>query len=416
MSEISTDLIDQLLENYRRPEDVLGEDGLLKQLTKAVVERALAAEMSAHLGYEKYAQAGKNSGNSRNGSSDKKLVTNQGTLELSIPRDRNGEFEPQLVRKGQRRIAGFDDKIIALYSRGMSTRDIQTHLREIYATDVSAELISRVTDAVMDELHEWQNRPLEKLYTVVYLDALWIKVRHEGRVVKKAVYLVVGINEEGMREVLGFWLHSGEGAASWMQAVTELRNRGVEDILIACVDGLKGLPQAIESVFPQVQIQLCIVHLIRNTLKHVNWKDRKALASSIREVYAAPSEQEGLRQLKQLAEAWPQYPHVCSLWQRHWEHIIPMFQCPDPVRKLIYTTNAIEALNSMIRRRIRNKASFPSDNAAMKLIYLALRNHKLKGYQNPIHGWEQCRAQLSLIFEDKMTGTDEFGNPFTQKA
>jgi putative transposase len=407
-------LIDRLISEYDNPKDVLGENGLLKRLTKAVVDRALQAEMTMHLGYDKHEQKGRNSGNSRNGTSKKILKTDLGDIALAVPRDRNGDFEPQIVRKSQRRIDGFDDKILALYARGMSTRDIQAHLSEIYGTEVSAELISRVTDEVIDQMHEWQNRPLEKLYTIVYLDAIWINVRYNGQVVKKAVYLVIGINEEGIRSVLGFWLHCGEGAASWMQVVSELQQRGVEDILIACVDGLKGLPEAVESVFPRTQVQLCIVHLIRNSLKGVSWKDRIAVASDLRSVYQAPNEEEALRQLQRLEDKWCRYPQVSAIWRRNWEHIIPMFGYAKPLRRVIYTTNAIEALNSSVRRRIRNKGSFPNDESAMKLVYLALCHHDKKGWQRPVCYWAEAHAQLVILFAERMGKDNTTEKLFTQ--
>ncbi len=341
MDHRQNELLDSLLKDYKKPADVLGENGLLKQLSKAVVDRALSAELSMLLGYEKHEQSGRNSGNSRNGSSRKNLKTNMGDIPIEIPRDRNGEFEPQIIPKGHRRIDGFDAKIVALYSRGMSTRDIQAHLQEIYATDASAELISRATDAVIDELNEWQNRPLEKLYTIMYLDVLWIKVRHHGRVVKRAVYLVIGINEEGIRDVLGFWLHDGEGASSWMQIVTELQNRGVEDILIACVDDLKGFPEAIEAVFPDTQVQVCIVNMIRNSLKFVNWKDRRSLAADLKQVYTAANEKQAWIELQKLEEKWVKYPQVPAQWKRNWDNIVPMYSYPQELRKVLYTTNAI---------------------------------------------------------------------------
>lgn len=415
MDRESQDLIDRLLKDYKKPEDVLGENGLLKRLTKAVIDRALSAEISHHLGYEKHDVKGNNSGNSRNGTTQKSLKTNQGDIVIDVPRDRNGEFEPQIVRKSQRRIEGFDDKILALYSRGMSTRDIQAHLYEIYCTEVSPELISRVTEAVIDEMREWQNRPLEKLYVVVYLDAIWIKVRSRGRVVKKAVYLAIGINEEGIRSVLGMWLHSGEGASSWMQVVAELQNRGVEDILIACVDGLKGLPEAIESVFPYTQVQLCIVHLLRNSFKYVNWKDRKALAADLRGIYGACNEDEALRQLDVFEGAWPKYAHVVSLWRNNWDRLSPMYGYAKALRKMIYTTNAIEALNSGIRRRIRNKPSFPNDESALKIIYLALKGCDEKGWKNAVNGWAEARAQLMILFPERIN-KENIMEPFTQKS
>ena len=416
MDQEMQELIKKLSRKARTQEEMFGSDGLLKALTKVLVDGALEAELADHLGYEKHAPEGRGSGNSRNGRTSKTVKSNLGDMDIAVPRDRNGEFEPQMVRKGQRRIDGFDDKILALYARGMSTRDIQDHLRDIYGSDVSPMLISRVTDAVLDEVHEWQNRPLERLYTILYLDALWVKVRHHGRVVKKAVYVVIGINEEGLRDVLGLWLLEGEGAASWLQIVTELQNRGVEDILIACVDGLKGLPEAIESVFPRTQVQLCIVHLIRNSLRHVNWKDRKMLAADLRAVYSAGSEAAARGKLKKLLQAWPKYPQVPAMWERNWEHVIPMFGYAQPIRRIIYTTNAIEALNSSIRKVIRNKGSFPNDESAMKLIYLALRKHKLKGWKNPVWNWTEARNQLAIIFGDRMSNDDLTPESFTQKS
>jgi len=416
MDRETQNLIKKLSKKARTPEEMFGSDGLLKALTKALVDGALQAEMTDHLGYEKHAPEGRGSGNSRNGATCKTVKSNLGDMDITVPRDRNGEFEPQMVPKGHRRIDGFDDKILALYARGMSTRDIQDHLRDIYGSDVSPTLISRVTDAVLDEVHRWQNRPLERLYAILYLDALWIKVRHHGRVVKKAVYVVIGINEDGLRDVLGLWLSEAEGAATWLQIVTELQNRGVEDILIACVDGLKGLPEAIEAVFPRTQVQLCVVHLIRNSMRYVNWKDRKKLAADLRSVYAASSEAAACSRLKQLRQDWPKYPQVADIWQRSWEHVIPMFGYAQPVRRIIYTTNAIEALNSSIRKVIRNKGSFPNDESAMKLIYLALSKHKLKGWKNPVWKWGEARNQLAIIFGDRMTNDDITPESFTQKS
>lgn len=416
MNDRSKKLLDELLQDYKSPKDILGEEGLLKQLTKAVVERALSSEMTEHLGYSKNDPKGHKSGNSRNGSTTKKLTTDLGDIDLTVPRDRNGKFTPQIVRKGQRRIDGFDDKIIALYARGMSTRDIQSQLQELYGASVSPELISRVTDGIVDAMQQWQNRPLERLYTIVYLDALWIKVRHQGRVLKKAVYLAIGINEEGIRSVLGFWIHVGEGAASWMNVIAELQHRGVEDILIACVDGLKGLPEAVGAIFPKTEVQLCVVHMIRNSLKYVSFKDRQKLATDLRYVYNAVNEKEGSRSLSELENKWSKYPQVAALWKRNWEHVAPMFHYPQVVRKMIYTTNAIEALNSALRRPIRNKGSFPTDQAAAKLVYLALMKHKGEGWKKPVNGWDEARNQLAIIFEERMTGIEIINNPFTQKS
>jgi putative transposase len=416
MDQEMQDLVKKLASKARTPEEMFGSDGLLKALTKALVDGALEAEMTDHLGYEKHAPEGRGSGNSRNGSTNKRVKSNLGDVDIAVPRDRNGEFEPQMVRKGHRRIDGFDDKILALYARGMSTRDIQDHLRDIYGSDVSPTLISRVTDAVLDEVHAWQNRPLERLYAILYLDALWIKVRHHGRVVKKAVYVVIGINEDGVRDVLGLWLSETEGASTWLQIVTELQHRGVEDILIACVDGLKGLPEAIEAVFPRTQVQLCIVHLLRNSTRSVNWKDRKKVAATLRTVYSAGSEAAARTKLREFRDAWPKYPQVADAWERNWEHVIPMFGYAQPIRRIIYTTNAIEALNSSIRKVIRNKGSFPNDESAMKLIFLTLRKHRRKGWKNPVWNWTEARSQLAIIFGDRMTNDDLTPESFTQKS
>lgn len=412
MNEQQKKLIDELLSDCSSPQDILGEGGLLKQLTKAVVERALAAEMDVHLGYEKHDRAGNNSGNSRNGVSTKTLKTDLGDIPLEVPRDRQGTFEPSIVRKGQRRIDGFDDKILALYSRGMSTRDIQQHLQQIYGTEVSTELITRVTDAVLEELQQWQNRPLEELYAIVYLDALWIKVRDHGHVVKKAVYVVIGISWEGTRDVLGLWLQNGEGAGFWMQILTDLQNRGVKDILIACVDGLKGLPEAINAVFPKTLVQTCIVHMIRNSMRHVPWKDRCALAADLKLIYTANNIEHAAQELDRFEKQWPKYPRIAAMWRRNWEHVAPFLAYPKAVRRIIYTTNAIEALNRSIRKVLKTKASFPTDQAAMKLTYLAIMNlveKSNKGWTAPVLNWQEARNQLSIIFEDRLTAEQKWG-------
>ncbi|MCP3686286.1 MAG: IS256 family transposase [bacterium] len=415
MNKRKAQLIDELLEDCKTQEDVFGKNGLIKQLVKGVVERALDAELSDHLGYSKNSPEGNNSGNSRNGHSKKSVISDHGTIPLEVPRDRQSTFEPQMVAKGQRRIDGFDDKILALYSRGMSTRDIQAHLFEIYSTEVSPELISRVTDAVEDELIEWRNRPLEEVYPIVFLDALMIKVRENNRVVKKAVYLIIGINQEGVRDILGFWLQTGEGASYWMHIMTELQNRGVEDILIACIDGLKGLPEAIEAVFPLTQVQLCVVHMIRNSTKYVSYKDRKPLCADLKNVYGAANEESALKALDTFAKQWTKYPQIAPIWQRNWHYVSPFLEYPKPIRKVIYTTNAIESLNRCIRKVIKNKASFPTDKAAEKIIYLALKNKKLRGWKNPVCYWPEASNQLSIIFEDRFRNENSNQKSFTQK-
>jgi putative transposase len=340
---INTDLIDQLLKDYKSPEDVLGENGLLKKLTKAVLERAMQAELTHHLGYEKHDPAGKKSGNSRNGKSKKTLKGEFGSLPIEVPRDRQASFEPRIVPKGQTRFDGFDDKILSLYARGMTTRQIQQHLEEIYQVEVSPSLISAVTDAVLDEVRAWQSRPLDRVYAIVYLDCLRVKIRDGAHVLNKAIYLAIGINLEGMKEVLGLWIAQSEGAKFWLSVVTELKNRGVEDIFIACVDGLKGLPEAIETVFPKTEVQLCIVHLVRQSLNYVGWKQRKEVAADLRLIYSAASREEAEQRLEEFAEKWDErYPTISPIWGRSWERVVPFLAYPQEIRRVIYTTNAIE--------------------------------------------------------------------------
>ncbi len=334
-------LIQELLANYQGPEDLIGSNGLLKRLTKKLVEGALGAEMKHHLGYEKH---GPSAGNARNGSSPKTLKGDFGEVEIAVPRDRNGSFEPQIVAKHQRRFTGFDDKILSMYARGMTTREIQGHLAEIYQVEVSPSLISEVTDAVIEEVKIWQNRPLEPLYPVIFLDALIVKMRQDGRVENRAVYVAISIDLEGQKDVLGLWTSANEGAKFWMQALTDLKNRGLRDVFIACVDGLKGFPQAIEAVFPQAQVQLCIVHLTRASLNYVGWKERKAVAADLKTIYRAATVELAERALDDFAARWDdRYPTIAALWRRHWQQVIPFFAFPDEVRRIIYTTNAVES-------------------------------------------------------------------------
>ena len=366
---VTDEMIDRWLKNGRKPEDV---QGLLQQITKAVLERAMQAEMSEHLGYERHDPAGNNSGNSRNGVSRKKLKGDFGEIEIETPRDRNGDFEPQMVRKNQTRWTGFDDKILSLYARGMTTREIEGHLKEMYQVEVSPSLISEVTDGVMDQARAWQNRPLEPFYGVVFLDALYVKMRHEGRVENRAVYVAIGINLAGEKDVLGLWTSSNEGAKFWLNVLTEFRNRGVRDIYLVCVDGLKGFPQAIESIFPKAQVQLCIVHMVRASLNYVTWKDRKQAVADLKPVYRAATAVEAERQLDEFAAKWPKYPAIARLWRDNWERVIPFFGFPEEVRKVVYTTNAVESLHMSLRKIIKTRGSFPTEEAAIKLLYLAL--------------------------------------------
>src|SRR5688572_15176912 len=367
----SPELLDQLLAG-RDPKTVLESSGLMGDLKKALADRMLSAEMDVHLDSEAEADTG----NHRNGSSAKTVLTPEGSMELSIPRDRHGRFDPALIGKYRRRFPGFDDKIVALYARGVSTRDIQAHVRELYGIDVSPDLVSAVTDSVIDEVTAWQARPLEPSYAIVFFDALRVKIRDEGLVKNKAVYLAIGLRSSGHKEVLGFWIEQSEGAKFWLRVMNEIRGRGTNDILIAVVDGLKGFPEAITSVFPETVVQTCIVHLIRYSMQFSSWKERKTIAAALKPIYRADNAEAATRELQAFDEGpWGRkYPAIAQSWRRNWEAVIPFFAFPAEVRKIIYTTNAIESLNASVRKAIRNKGHFPSDQAATKLIWLALRN------------------------------------------
>lgn len=399
----STDeLLDALMKDYKKPEDLIGENGLLKQLTKQLLERAMQSEMTEHLGYDKHATAGKNSGNSRNGRYKKVVKGEFGNLDVSVPRDRNATFEPVIIPKGVSRFTGFDDKIISMYARGMTTRDIQGHLEEIYGVEVSPTLISQVTDAITDEVKLWQNRPLDEVYPIVYLDAVRVKVRHNGQVVNKAVYLAIGVTMDGIKDVLGMWVAETEGAKFWLQVVTELKNRGVKDIFIACVDGLKGFPEAIEAVFPKTQIQLCIVHMVRHSLNYVSWKQRKEAAEDLKTVYQAPTMEQAQSNLDSFAAKWDaSHPSISKSWRNNWERIIPLFSYPPEIRKAIYTTNAIESLNMSLRKVTKNRGHFPNDEAMIKLLYLAL-NNIAKKWTMPLRDWKSALNQFSIMFEERV--------------
>ena len=399
---INIDLIDQLLKDYKSPEDVLGENGLLKQLTKALLERALKAELSHHLGYEKHSVEGQNSGNSRNGKSKKTLKGEFGTLPIDVPRDRNSSFEPKIIPKGQTRFEGFDDKILSLYARGMTTRQIQQHLEEIYQVEVSPSLISTVTDAVIDEVRAWQSRPLAAIYPIVYFDCLMVKIRDGAHIINKAIYLAIGLTREGQKEALGLWISPTEGAKFWMGVMSELKNRGVADIFIACVDGLTGLAEAIEAVFARTQVQQCIVHQVRASLAYVSYKERKAVATDLKAIYTAPRREEGELRLEEFAAKWDsRYPTISKQWRVSWERLAVFFSYPPEIRKVIYTTNAIESANSGLRRVIKNRGSFPTDEAALKLIYLALENLSQK-WTMPVKDWRAALNQFAILFEGRL--------------
>ena len=399
---LDNELIDNLLKDYRKPEDLIGENGLLKQLTKRLLERAMAAELTEHVGYEAHDAEGRNSGNSRNGKSAKTVKGTFGTLPIEVPRDRNGTFEPQIVGKHQTRFTGFDENIISLYARGLSTREIQQHLEEIYQVEVSPGLISSVTDEVIDEVKAWQNRQLDEVYPIMYLDALQFKVRDGGHVRNKAIYVAIGVGLDGLKEVLGLWIAQTEGAKFWLSVVTELKNRDVGDIFIACVDGLKGFPEAIESVFPKTEVQLCIVHLVRHSLNFVGWKQRKEVATDLKKIYASATEAEAETRLAEFATRWDEkFPMISRSWRSNWPRVIPFFAHPPEIRRVIYTTNAFQELNMSLRKVTKTRSSFPNDEAVLKLLYLALRNIA-KRWTMPIHDWKAALNRFAIIYEDRM--------------
>ena len=380
---IPDELLDQLL-GGADPRAALADGSLLDGLKKALAERP----------------------NGRNGYGKKTVLTGTGRLELQMPRDRLASFDPVLIAKYQRRLPGFDEKIVSMYARGMSTREIQGHLREFYGLDISPDLVSAVTDAVLDEVAEWQGRPLEAFYPLVFLDALRVKVRDEGTVRNKAIYVALGVRADGTKDVLGLWIEQTEGAKFWLRVMNELRDRGVQDILIAVVDGLKGFPEAIGAVFPRTQVQACIVHLIRNSLSFVSWKDRKAVAAALKEVYRARNAETGQEALDAFDDGpWGRkYPVIAQSWRRHWAEVIPFYAFPDQVRRVIYTTNAIEAVNAKLRRAVRARGHFPTDDAALKLLFLVL-NRVAKEWKMPAREWIAAKAQFAILFEDRFTTT-----------
>jgi putative transposase len=399
---ISEEMLNELLKDYEKPEDLLGKNGLLKQLQKRLLEKAMGAELTVHLGYEKHDSAGKNSGNSRNGTSPKTIKGEFGNLDLATPRDRNGSFEPVIVAKGQRRFEGFDQAIISLYSRGMTTREIEGHLLEIYGVEVSPGLVSQVTEAVVADVQVWQNRPLEEVYPIVYFDALWGKVRDSGRVAKVAVYLALGITMEGHKEVLGMWTASGEGAKFWMHVLTEIKNRGVKDIFIGCVDGLKGFPEAMAVVFPLTAVQLCLVHMVRHSLSYVGWKERKEVAIDLRSIYRAATEAEAEQALTAFEQKWDRkFPSIGKSWRSHWSELVTFMKYPAEIRKAIYTTNAIESVNRSLRKISKNRGVFPNTESLLKLYWLALER-AAKKWTMPIHNWHEALNRFILEFGDRV--------------
>lgn len=399
---ISKEMLDELLKGCERPEDLLGDAGLLKELKIKLMERMLGGELTAPLGYEEGKNAPPDQSNRRNGTASKRLKGQDGEVPIAVPRDRHGSFEPELIKKGQTRIDGMDDKIIGLYAAGLTVRDIRTHLEDVYGLQVSPDLISRVTDAVLDEVREWQSRALERMYPIVIFDALRVKIRDaDSRMVKnKAVYVALGVNRDGLREVLGLWIADNEGAKFWLSVMNELKNRGVQDVLIAVVDGLKGFPEAITAAFPEAAVQTCIVHLVRHSLNFCAWKDRKAVAVDLRAIYGAVTADQAAVQLDAFEEKWAgKYASIAPAWRRAWQEVIPFFAFDPAIRKIIYTTNAIESLNRVIRKSIKTRGSFPTDDAATKLIYLAIRNFEKDGRN--VREWFAARNQFAIMFEER---------------
>jgi len=389
----------ELAKDLKTPEDL---SALSAQLTKITVEAALKAEMEAHLGYAPHEAKGDHSGNSRNGYSSKTLKGQHGEIVIETPRDRESTFEPNLISKGQTRITGMDDQILSLYAKGMSTRDIVDAFQEMYGAEVSAGLISKVTNAVMEQVVEWQNRPLDAVYPIVYLDCIMLKIRQDKRVINKSIYLALGVNLEGHKELLGLWIAETEGAKFWLQVLTELKHRGVEQFLIVCVDGLSGFPDAVNAAFPAARLQLCIIHMVRNALKYVPWKDYKAVTTDLKRIYQSTTEQEASLELDRFAEKWDQkYPQISKSWRAHWPNLITLFDFPADIRKVIYTTNAMESLNSVIRKSVKTRKLFPSDDAATKVVYLAIQAASKK-WTMPIRNWKEAMNHFMIEFEEQL--------------
>jgi transposase-like protein len=402
--ELSDELVDELLAGAGTAEEIAGPDGLLGQLTRRLLERALQAELTDHLGYPPGQAPPGGAGNARNGQPAKTVLTDQGAIRIRSPRDRKGSFAPKIVGKRQTRWVGFDEKVIALYARGLTVREIQGHLAEIYGTDVSPELISKITDAVLADAKAWQARPLEALYAIVYLDALVVKIRDGGAVRNHACYLAIGVNLDGEREVLGIWFQRTEGAKFWLAVLTDLRQRGVADVLVACVDGLTGFPEAIEAVFPQTWVQTCLVHQVRSSLRFVPYRDKRAVAADLKKIYTATDQDAAADELQRFADKWdPRYPTISRSWLEHWEQITPFLAFPPDVRRAVYTTNTIEALNRQIRKIIKTRGQFPTEDAARKLIYLAITRAQTKWRR--AYNWNSALAAFKIHFGDRIPDT-----------
>ena len=397
LDELAKDLVKQ----YKTQDALFGDKGVVKELQRRLLQAALDGELTEHLGYEKH-ERNEVKDNARNGYSSKTVKGSDGEMELRVPRDRTGTFEPQIVAKRQTRFHGFDDKIIALYARGLSVEDIQLQLQELYGVDISSSLISNVTTSIMDDVKAWQSRPLDALYPIVYLDCIVVKIREDKRIINKAVYLALGVNMEGQKELLGMWISQNEGAKFWLSVLTELKNRGLEDIFITCVDGLTGFPEAIASVYPEAKVQLCIVHMVRNSLKYVSYKDRKALVEDLKQIYRAKTLEEAELALSEFSNKWDdKYPSISQSWLKNWDHLTIFFAYPADVRRAIYTTNAIESMNMTLRKVIKNKRAFPSDEAVFKLLYLAINNVSKK-WTMPIRNWKEAMNWFIIEFGDRV--------------
>jgi transposase-like protein len=399
---LTKEILDELLKDCKNPDQFYGPDGLVKQLSKALIERMMQAELTEQLGYEKNDSGEKETENRRNGSTSKTLRTDHGPMEIEVPRDRDGEFEPKVIPKHQREWRGFDDKILSMYGLGLSTKAIQENIKDIYNVEISPELISRVTDEVKGLVEEWRNRPLESFYPVIFFDALRANIRDEGHIRKKAVYLALAIRLDGQKEVLGMWIEQNEGAKFWMGILNELKNRGVNDILIAAVDGLTGFPDAINTVFPKTEVQLCMVHMVRNSVKYISYKDRKAVTADLKEIYLAPSEDAAASVLDRFSEKWDKkYSSISKSWRSRWSEVIPFLKFSSEIRKAVYTTNAIESINYNLQRNLKTRQSFPNDEAAMKLIFMILRRIS-KRWTMPIRNWGEALNQFAIIYGDRV--------------
>ena len=402
--ELSEENIEQLKKDFKTAKtynDLMGKDGAIKKLLKLSIENMLDAELTEHLGYPKHSPVGNNSGNSRNGNSTKTLKNDQGEIEIKVPRDRNGEFDPILIKKYDRTIGPIEDKIISMYAKGMSTRDIQSHVEEIYGIEISPTMVSNITDKILDTVKQWQNRPLEKLYPIVFFDAIHYKVRDDGKVLTKAAYTCLAIDPEGRKDLLGLWVGQSEGAHFWLNIMTELKNRGVEDILIACVDGLKGFPETINTVFPKTAVQLCIIHMVRNTLKRISFKERKLFMDCLKKVYTAPTEEAALMEMDNLEANWgKRYSGAIKIWRDNWSNAMTYMAYPKELRTIIYTTNAVEALHRQFRKITKAKSLFPNDESLRKILYLAYMG-TAKKWTITMHKWQVALNHLTIIFEDR---------------